>query len=251
MPHVDLARACATERSHLALLQRAQQLGQQRRRGLADLVEKEHAAVGRFEEAGLFAIRSHRRSGCGHRLHDGPPRRARRDVHAFAACARGGQLARAGVAGAHGDVDAIAAARAGRREAEGGGLPRPRSRPGSRWRARGRACGGSARSHACPKRRLRWSLPPAPLGSHPPCWEWGLTHSTREHSATYENLVDARRWEMPLGGSRLEGHSAAARDPGGSCVSRASVARSGRSRGSGARRSRSSPANSPASRRAG
>ena len=90
MPHVDLARACATERSHLALLQRAQQLGQQRRRGLADLVEKEHAAVGRFEEAGLFAIRSHRRSGCGHRLHDGPPRRARRDVHAFAACARGG-----------------------------------------------------------------------------------------------------------------------------------------------------------------
>ena len=49
--HVDLLAARRAERADLALLQHAQELGLQRRRQLADLVEEERAAVGLDEHA--------------------------------------------------------------------------------------------------------------------------------------------------------------------------------------------------------
>ena len=47
---VDLARALAADRAHLAVLQDAQELGLHAERHLADLVEEERAAVGHVEE---------------------------------------------------------------------------------------------------------------------------------------------------------------------------------------------------------
>ena len=49
--HVDLDRAVLTDGPHLALLQHAQELGLDRRRQLADLVEQDGAAVGLAEQA--------------------------------------------------------------------------------------------------------------------------------------------------------------------------------------------------------
>ena len=49
--HVDRDLGLGADRAHLALLQRAQQLGLQRERHLADLVEEQRAAVRLLEQA--------------------------------------------------------------------------------------------------------------------------------------------------------------------------------------------------------
>jgi hypothetical protein len=54
--HVDLLLALAAQAQHRAFLQRAQQLGLQRQRQLADLVQEDGAAVGQLEPAGAFTM---------------------------------------------------------------------------------------------------------------------------------------------------------------------------------------------------
>ena len=54
-PHVHLERALAADAFEFALLQHAQQLGLERRRYLADLVEQQRAAVGELEASGPLA----------------------------------------------------------------------------------------------------------------------------------------------------------------------------------------------------
>ena len=54
--HVDLVRLRAAQRAHLAFLQHAQQLGLQRQRHVADLVEEQGAAVGCIEQALAVAV---------------------------------------------------------------------------------------------------------------------------------------------------------------------------------------------------
>jgi hypothetical protein len=49
--HVHLHRVVVAQAADLALLDGAQQLGLERRRGLGDLVEEERAAVGLLEQA--------------------------------------------------------------------------------------------------------------------------------------------------------------------------------------------------------
>src|SRR5690606_11138667 len=55
-PHVDPPRLGSSEPSHLALLQRAQELHLERGRELTDLVDEERAAVGGLEEALLVPV---------------------------------------------------------------------------------------------------------------------------------------------------------------------------------------------------
>jgi hypothetical protein len=58
-PHVHhRVGLLAPDAPHDAVLQDAQQLGLQRHRHLAELVEEERAAVGRLEEARLVAVRA-------------------------------------------------------------------------------------------------------------------------------------------------------------------------------------------------
>ena len=74
-----MLRPLRAERLELALLQHAQQLGLQRRRDLADLVEEDRAAVGQREAALLVGRRAGERAlvvaeqlGLEQRLGDAP-----------------------------------------------------------------------------------------------------------------------------------------------------------------------------------
>ncbi|HEU4404828.1 MAG TPA: hypothetical protein VFS43_06010 [Polyangiaceae bacterium] len=76
--HVDPRRPLGAQRLHLALLDRAQQLGLRRKAEVGDLVEEEHAAVGEGELAALVAGRAGEGAllvaeelGLDHRLGDG------------------------------------------------------------------------------------------------------------------------------------------------------------------------------------
>ena len=54
--HVDAHRLGGADRQHLALLQRAQQLGLQLGRQVADLVEEQRAAIGGAEQPRLRLV---------------------------------------------------------------------------------------------------------------------------------------------------------------------------------------------------
>ena len=57
-PRTDAVRLHAADTLETLLLDKAQKLGLQRRTKIADLVEKNRAAIGRFEPAGLILDRA-------------------------------------------------------------------------------------------------------------------------------------------------------------------------------------------------